>query len=573
MNINFKSIVIDNFLSIGHSEITLGDQGFVLVKGRNQSTDKSKSNGSGKSTIFDAILWAITGSTLRGASEVVNDRVGKDCSVTLVFDSGDSEYQISRYKSHYKYGNSVHFYEDGELLSDQTKKSQEMIYKKIPSVSPETIGSVILLGQGLPYRFSSLTPSKRKDLLDTMSGSSSQIKILKDQLAQYESEVSRDRAECFRKLSMVEVKISGQERVLEVYKNQQKESSEELRSQIDKMKLSLADYNQEISELIPKVEEVNKNQGVLDSTIKGSSEYLIKCETELNTYKVTASHLSGGTCPTCGRPYEDADIREKEVSKYQNLIRDMSQKVVVLQTKLQNLRKQFESQTDLLRGYENQKTSLLRSIEDTEKSISQINSRLESAEDVESKIEDISKEIVELKITLHDHKEELSGYDKVLENLSYLTRQVSRDFKGFALKDVVEYLSSRSKYYSKYLFDEESLVNISLNGSRIDISMKDRYYENLSGGERQRVDLSVQFALRDMLSVTSGFYCNILVLDEVFDNLDSIGTNNVIKLVTTEFSDVTSVYTVTHHTDIPIPYDKVLLVVKSPEGISEVGEI
>ena len=81
---------------------------------------------------------------------------------------------------------------------------------------------------------------------------------------------------------------------------------------------------------------------------------------------------------------------------------------------------------------------------------------------------------------------------------------------------------------------------------------------------------NVQFALRDLLSVTSGFTCNFLVLDEAFDNLDAQGTSSLVNLVTSEFSDVESVFIVTHHSQISIPYDKEICIVKNSSGVSSV---
>ena len=73
MIINFNSIKLHNFLSFGDAEITLKDAGFVLVSGvNNNSSDLARSNGSGKSSIWEGISWALTGETIRGCKQVVN---------------------------------------------------------------------------------------------------------------------------------------------------------------------------------------------------------------------------------------------------------------------------------------------------------------------------------------------------------------------------------------------------------------------------------------------------------------------------------------------------------------------
>ena len=73
MKLNFKKIIIENFLSIGYAEINLQDRGFTLVNGvNNNPKDLALSNGSGKSSIFEAISWSLTGETIRGIKDVVN---------------------------------------------------------------------------------------------------------------------------------------------------------------------------------------------------------------------------------------------------------------------------------------------------------------------------------------------------------------------------------------------------------------------------------------------------------------------------------------------------------------------
>lgn len=149
---------------------------------------------------------------------------------------------------------------------------------------------------------------------------------------------------------------------------------------------------------------------------------------------------------------------------------------------------------------------------------------------------------------------------------------VSRDFRGFLLKNLIDYIDKTAKEYSECVFDTDK-ISFSLNGNNIDISYCNKSYENLSSGERQKVDIIIQFSIRDMLCKCLGFSCNILVLDEIFDGLDSIGCQKVIELISTKISDIQSIFVVTHRADLSIPYDKIILVEKDNRGISTVNDI
>ena len=146
---------------------------------------------------------------------------------------------------------------------------------------------------------------------------------------------------------------------------------------------------------------------------------------------------------------------------------------------------------------------------------------------------------------------------------------VKRDFRGYLLSNVIDFINAKANDYADVVFGNR-LINFSLNGNNIDIGFNGKPYENLSGGEKQKVDLILQFAIKDMLNLYLDIHCNILVLDEIFDNLDMVGCNNVLNLIS-ELGDIDSIYIISHHADeLKIPYDMKIKVVKDSSGISSV---
>ena len=95
-------------------------------------------------------------------------------------------------------------------------------------------------------------------------------------------------------------------------------------------------------------------------------------------------------------------------------------------------------------------------------------------------------------------------------------------------------------------------------------------YETLSGGEMQKVNIIINLSLRDMLCQYSNFSSNILVLDEVFDNLDSISCSQIIDVITKRLTDIESVFIITHRAELMIPADNTINIVKDETGISRV---
>lgn len=572
MNVIFESIKINNFLSLGENiDIDLNDKGFVLVKGINQESNKSKSNGAGKSSIFDAIFWTITGETLRGTSDVVNEKSNCGCYCSLKFSVDSDSYEIVRYKSHPDYGNTTYFYVNDLIVSDQTKKSQEMINKTIPVMSSEILGSIVLLGQGLPYKFSSLSPIRRKDLLETLSGSSSQIEKLKYQLDVVESEYVSQDTEIKSKVNQCRGALDGNERILEFLTESRKISSEEIVSQINNYISNRVKMTEDLEKLKEqlKLEEVKYND--LRKVYDSLGQFITKTSVELDQVKNEINSYGSGICPTCNRPYDNYEELQKllrdSTARYNNVEVTLNS----LNAKMVGVRSQLDRQMMICQDIRNQCNSIEGRIQIESQESDNCTKALEESKEVDTKISNSENEIKSLRVQLYDLNKEQEVVSNYLTTVQFLKRQVSRDFKGYVLEEVIKFLSMRAESYGNYLFDSRK-IKVSLSGNKILIYIGDRLYENLSGGERQRIDLCVQFALRDMLMTTTGFSCNLLVLDEAFDNLDSQGSDNLISLVTTEFSDVNSVFTVTHHTDISIPYDSMITVTKNSNGISEVGE-
>lgn len=96
----FGNLVIDNFLSLKHASVDLSDRGLVLIEGINVDDPSAKSNGSGKSSLVDALCYCLYGKTARGLSgdAVINRKVGKDCVVSVEVIDGTDKYVIKRFR-------------------------------------------------------------------------------------------------------------------------------------------------------------------------------------------------------------------------------------------------------------------------------------------------------------------------------------------------------------------------------------------------------------------------------------------------------------------------------------------
>lgn len=100
MKIN--SVTINNFMGFSHAKFSLREKGLVLVTGDNQDDTSADSNGSGKSSLADAIMWGFYGETAReklAADEVINETAKKDCQVVIEAEDDDgSIFTVDRWR-------------------------------------------------------------------------------------------------------------------------------------------------------------------------------------------------------------------------------------------------------------------------------------------------------------------------------------------------------------------------------------------------------------------------------------------------------------------------------------------
>ena len=99
-NIYFKKLSLSNFMSYEKAEVCLNKQGNILVGGiNNNPDDNAKSNGCGKSSLFSALSWCLTGETVSGAKDVANIYINGKTEVSVSFDIDNVNYEIIRTKN------------------------------------------------------------------------------------------------------------------------------------------------------------------------------------------------------------------------------------------------------------------------------------------------------------------------------------------------------------------------------------------------------------------------------------------------------------------------------------------
>lgn len=168
---------IQNFLTIGEAELELDDRGLLLIVGDNADDSSANSNGAGKSSLVDAICWALYGTTARGISgdDVVNESAKKNCRVSLLVQDGDDQYMIQRHRKHKENKNAliVSIQESETLFKDISKgtdKETQEIVNGIIGCSEEVFTSAVYAGQERMPDLPAMTDKSLKVLIEEAAG-------------------------------------------------------------------------------------------------------------------------------------------------------------------------------------------------------------------------------------------------------------------------------------------------------------------------------------------------------------------------------------------------------------------
>lgn len=193
LDLKFKSVILHNFGSYSHAEIDLQSRGFCLVTGKNNCIkDNAESNGSGKSFIWSGICYALTGETINGLSKNLRNVNVDDTEmyVELTFNTDGNEYIIKRGQSGTP--KTLAISKNGTDISGKTfTETEQKVLDELPELTKDLIANTIIIGQGMPSKFSSFNPSGRKELLERLTKSDYMIEDIKTRVANRLDELNK----------------------------------------------------------------------------------------------------------------------------------------------------------------------------------------------------------------------------------------------------------------------------------------------------------------------------------------------------------------------------------------------
>ena len=624
MILRFTKVKVHNFFCYSDAELELDNLGYSIVSGRNNmSEDGAISNGSGKSSIFNAICYALTGETAQGISNNIENIYTdpNDCWVEVEFFADNDTFLIRRYITP---RSDMKIYINGEDRSGKgIRESQQLLKTYLPDLTSKLIGSIIILGQGLPYRFTYNTPSARKALLEDLTKSDYMVQAIKDNLDSRKDELKQQlrsyedkNIENSTQIKLYSDRLNKLEKDLNEYNeysydcdiNDRILDLENSLSKYDDKLRSLNNERIKIEDLISRLNDkktniiLNQNE-VLNKKLVDIDNDIENIRTNLVEERSTEKQLENeikmidsivDVCPTCGQKIpgpsnikrinsDDLKIKLKSVKditkSYLDNEKSLNDKKAAIisnhNAALNSKISDIDSDISLLKIELSAKNSIIKNLSKLQISDSQEKLKLlniqNNYDNVISEIDSVNSKLKSLNEIKQDIELNIVDINEHLRTVQDLIALAKREFRSTLLINVVAYLDRKSKEYAMDVFGNDS-VSITVDENYIDVMFNNKYYEALSGGEKQKIDIIIQLALRDLLSNQLNIHSNILVLDEGLDFLDAKGSEGVLNLIQNRLNDLESVFIISHHVEeLNISYDTEIIVEKGESGISTIS--
>ena len=544
--ITLKELTVKNFMSVGNQTqaVDFGKTNLTLVLGENldQGGDDSGSrNGTGKTTIVNALSYALFGNALTNIKKdnLINKINNKNMLVTLAFNKDGTDYRIERGRK----PNILQFYvNDVEQETDETDDAQgdmretQKDLDDLLGMSHDMFKHIVALNT-YTEPFLSMRANDQRVIIEQLLGITllsekaealkELNKITKDQIFQENADIEAAKKSNDKIQQSIDSLLTRQT----AWNNQHSQELEKIARAI--IELENVDIETELAkhsdlklfeEKSAKLKSLNKERATLDSATAQAERSVTKYDRELGL-------LASKTCHACEQELHDHKHGEMTATAQTHL--DEARKYLDKVSKdLEKIRTEIEALGDVnIRPdtYYDTVEQALKHQNNLKTLETQLEIKSGESDPYQEQIDELRHTAIQ-EITW-DRVNELS---RIKDHQEFLLKLLtSKD--SFIRKKIIDqnlaYLNNRLTYYldkmglpHTVLFQNDLTVMITQLGQDLD-------FDNLSRGERNRLILGLSFAFRD---VWESLYqqINLLFVDELVDNgLDASGVEGALSIL------------------------------------------
>ena len=547
--------------------LSTGNQFTEVALDRSKSTLIVGENGAGKSTILDALSFALYGKPFRNINkpQLVNSMTQKNLVVECEFMVGSKHFRVKRGIK----PQIFEIYQNGEMINQNSsaRDYQEYLEKSILKLSFKSFGQIVILGSANYLPFMQLPAHARREVIEDLLDIqifTTMNNLLKEKIATNKAAIT----EADYQINLIDNKIELTNKHIDSLKTnnnhlikQKQDLIYELRDCVSQTETNINAENIKLDGkaiLIADSEKVNSKRTKL-------IELENQLESKIRTLKkeITFYH-DNDSCPTC-RQGIDHDFKNETISEREIKQNEVTDALSKIETEINAINERVNQITEINKEITaiNTKISELNSdIRSWNNSIRTLEVEIDGLEKNTTIIDESKDDLDLLSGQLADqqkHKEELANERSVIEVAGVLLKD-----SGIKTRIIKQYVPIMNKLINKYLAAMDFFVQFELD-ENFNETIRSRYrddfsYASFSEGEKMRIDLSLMFTWRAIAKLRNSASTNLLIMDEVFDSsLDVGGTEEFLKILE-GLTGETNTFVISHKGDQL--YDKFHSVIK-----------
>ena len=504
-------IKIENFLSIESAEIDFEDfSELVQVVGVNEDTNPHSSNGAGKSTIIEAIAFALFGKTIRKTTEksIRNLHSEGKCKVTLVV---NDDVVIERVKKPPMLTVTV----GGEKCTKDSINSTQKFLESFLNTNQSVFLASIIFGQGNATNFLTSSPEEKRTIIQNFLSVSelfdnrSKIKALKSHHNNNKKVCSTLLDEANDKLTSLK---SRRSKLIKMCREADSLLSSEKATFVRKHSVS-------------EIQEMERRYHELDLERSQKAQKVSELKRDIRNAQSRIEKLKSAVCEHCGKV---SDHSYKIIQEDKENIKDFTIDIETFQKQIKAL------DVDL------QKSKVPITLQDFD--------LIEKVKSFEAELSVVEKHIKEQAAVCESRLAEVSAAAKGYDLMRFWETAFSEQgLVKYVIRNILSFFNERANYYLGFLtggnfsidFDD-SLQETILNRSKL------AFFDTISGGEKKKISLSVMLALNDLLLLTGKERSNVVFFDEIADSLDEEGIRGLYELIQ-QITESKRLFIITHN--------------------------